>query len=78
MTKPKCHEEKHKISDFGKDVKEFDGWLVEMETEANQGIGKVDKGFEHLQVEQEQLENKLKAVREKKAGRQEGKRERNL
>ena len=69
MTKPKCHEEKHKISDFGKDVKEFDGWLVEMETEANQGIGKVDKGFEHLQVEQEQLENKLKAVREKKAGR---------
>ena len=78
MTKPKSHEEKHKISDFGKDVKEFDGWLVEMETEANQGIGKVDKGLEHLQVEQEQLENKLKAVREKKAGRQEGKRERNL
>ena len=65
MAKPKCHEQKHKVTDFGKDVKEFDGWIVEMETGANQGIEEVGKGLGHLQEEKEQLENKLKAVSEK-------------
>ena len=40
LAKPKCHEEKHRVSDFVKDVNEFDGWIVEMETDANQGVGK--------------------------------------
>ena len=62
MAKPKCHEEKHKMTDFGKNVKEFDSWLVEMETDANQGIQEVGKGLGHLQIEKEQLENKLKDV----------------
>jgi len=53
------------MTDFGKDVKEFDGWIVEMETGANQGIEEVGKGLGHLQEEKEQLENKLKAVNEK-------------
>ena len=53
------------MTDFGKDVKEFDGWIVEMETDANQGIEEVGKGLGHLQEEKEQLENKLKAVSEK-------------
>ena len=65
MAKPKCHEQKHKVTDFGKDVKEFDGWIVEMETGTNQGIEEVGKGLGHLKEEEEQLENKLKAVREK-------------
>ena len=53
------------MTDFGKDVKEFDGWIVEMETDANQGIEEVGKGLGHLQEEKEQLENKLKDVNEK-------------
>ena len=55
---------KHEVSDFGKDVKEFDGWIVEMETGANQGIEEVGKGLGHLQEEKEELENKLKVVNE--------------
>ena len=65
MAKPKCHEQKHKVTDFGKDVKEFDGWIVEMETDANQGVEEVGKGLGHLQEEKDQLENKLNAVNEK-------------
>ena len=53
------------MTDFGKDVKEFDGWIVEMETGANQGIEEVGKGLGHLQEEKDQLENKLNAVNEK-------------
>ena len=64
LAKPTCHkgEKKHKMTDFGKDVEEFDGWLVEMETDAHQGIGKVDNGQGHLKQEKDQLLAKLKAV----------------
>ena len=41
---------------------EFNDWLVEWETDANQGIGKVDHGQGHLVHEKEQLMAKLKAV----------------
>ena len=54
------------MTDFGKDVEEFNGWLVEWETDANQGIGKVDHGQGHLGQEKEQLIVKLKAVEVKK------------
>lgn len=54
----------HKMTDFVNDVKEFDGWLVDMEMEGNQGIGEVEKSCEHLQVKKELLENNLKAVDE--------------
>jgi len=50
------------LTDFGKDVKQFDGWLVELETEAHQGIDKVDQGQGYLEQEKEQLIIKLKAV----------------
>ena len=64
MAKPKCHEgeNKHKLADFGEDVEEFNGWLVEWETDANQGIGKVDHGQGHLKQEKEQPMAKVKAV----------------
>ena len=55
-------ENKHKLTDFKKDVEEFDGWLVELETDAHQGIEKVDHGQEHLKKAKEQLMVKLKAV----------------
>ena len=45
------------MTDFGKDVKEFDGWIVEMETDANQGVEEVGIGLGHLQEEKDQLEN---------------------
>ena len=44
---------------------EFDDWIVEMETDANQGIEEVGKGLRHLQEEKDQLDNKLKAVSDK-------------
>ena len=53
------------MTDFGKDVEEFNGWLVdlvELETDAHQGIGKVDHGQEHLEQEKKQLMAKGKAV----------------
>ena len=58
------HELKHKLADFGKDVEDFNGWLIEMETDAHQGIGKVDVDHDqgHLKQEKEQLMAKLKAV----------------
>ena len=43
-------------------MEEFNGWLVEWETDAHQGIGKVDHGQGHLKQEKEQLMAKLKAV----------------
>ena len=46
LGKPKCHEEKHKMTDFGKDVKEFDGWIVEMETNAKQTPTKALRNWE--------------------------------
>ena len=51
------------MTDFGKDVKEFDGWIVEMETDANQGVEEVGIGLGHLQEEKDI--SKLKAVNEK-------------
>ena len=64
LAKPTCHEgeKNHKMTDFGKDVEEFNDWLVEWETYAHQGIGKVDHGQGHLVQEKEQLMVKLKAV----------------
>ena len=62
LAKPTCHEQKHKTTDFGEDVEEFNGWLVEWETDANQGIGNVDHGQRHLAQEKEQLMVKLKTV----------------
>ena len=50
------------MGDFGKDVGEFNDWLVEWETDAHQGIGMVDHGQGHLEQEKEQLMVKLKAV----------------
>ena len=47
-----------KLTDFGKDVEEFNGWLVdlvELETDAHQGVGKLDQGQGHLENEKEQL-----------------------
>ena len=48
LDEPTCHKEKHKMTDFGKDVEEFNDWLVEWETDAHQGIAKVDNGQGHL------------------------------
>jgi len=62
LAKATCHEQKHKLTDFGKDVEEFHGWLVELETDAHQGIGKVDYGQGHLAKEMQQLMAKVKAV----------------
>ena len=62
LAKPTCQDQNHKLTDFGKDVEEFNGWLVEWETDANQGIGRVDHGQGHLAQEKEQLMVKLKAV----------------
>ena len=62
LAKPTCHKQKHKLTDFGKDVEELNGWLVEWETDAYQGIGKVDHGQGHLKQEKEQLMAKVKAV----------------
>ena len=50
------------MADFGKEVEELNDWLVEWETDAHQGIGKVDHGQGHLEQEKEQLLAKLKAV----------------
>ena len=54
--------ENHKTTNFGKDVEEFNGWLVEWETGTHQGIRNVDHGQGHLGQEKEQLMVKLKAV----------------
>ena len=62
LTEPTCHEQKHKLTDFGKDVEEFHSWLVELEADAHEGIGNVDHGQEHLEKEKEQLMTKVKAV----------------
>ena len=62
LAKPTCHKQKHKLTDFGKDVEELNGWLVEWETDAYQGIGKVDHGQGHLKQEKDQLMAKVKAV----------------
>jgi len=71
IAKSTCHEQrdKLKITDFGKDVLEFDTWLVELQTEAYQGLEDVDGGHgnlelkrEQLQKLQEQLQASLKAV----------------
>ena len=43
-------------------MEEFEGWLVELETDAHQGIGKVDHGQGHLEQEKEQLMAKVKVV----------------
>ena len=50
------------MADFGKDVDEFNDWLVEWETDAHRGIGKVDHGQGHLEQEKDQLMVKLKAI----------------
>ena len=55
LAEPTCHEQKHKMTDFGKDVEEFNDWLVELETDAHQGVGKLDQGQGHLENEKEQL-----------------------
>jgi len=39
-----CREQKHKMTDFGEDMEEFNNWLVEWETDVHRGIGKVDHG----------------------------------
>ena len=65
LAKATCHEQKHKLTDFGKDVEEFHDWLVELETDAHQGIGKVDYGQGHLAKEMQQLMAKVKAVKVK-------------
>ena len=43
-------------------MEEFNDWLVEWETDAHRGIGKVDHGQGHLAQEKKQLMVKLKAV----------------
>ena len=43
-------------------MEEFNGWLVEWETDAHQGIGNVDHGQGHLAQEKDQLMAKVKAV----------------
>ena len=50
------------MTNFGKDVEEFNDWLVEWESDTHQGIGKVGQGQEHLEKEKEQLMAKVKAV----------------
>ena len=62
LAKPTCHEQNHKVADFGKDVEELNDWLVEWEADTHQGIGKVDHGQGHLDVEKKQLMAKVKAV----------------
>ena len=59
LAKPNCQQLKHKTTDFGQDVKEFDVWLVELKTGAHQGIEKVDHGQGHLEQKMKQLQTKM-------------------
>ena len=60
LAKPTCQQKEHKTTDFGQDVKEFDGWLVELKTDAHQGIGHVDQGQGNLGQQMKQLQAKMK------------------
>ena len=59
LAKPTCQQKEHKTTDFGQDVKEFDGWLVELKTDAHQGIEKVDHGQGYLKQKINQLQAKM-------------------
>ena len=54
------NEQKHKLTDFRKDVEEFNDLLVEWETDPHQGFGNVDHGQGNLEKEMEKLMVKLK------------------
>jgi len=62
LAKPTCQQKEHKTTDFGQDAKEFDDWLVELKTDAHQGIEKVDQGQGNLKQQMKQLQEKIKAV----------------
>ena len=53
---------KHNITDLGKDLQEFDTWLVELQTKAYQGLEEVERGHGNFELKKEQHQASLKAV----------------
>ena len=55
LTKLLCRQKKHKVTNFMKDVEEFDGWLDEAGNGVNEVNGKWEQGGKELLVKKEKM-----------------------